>query len=134
MAYITESEYKTITGEAQLPDGYTSILAMAEAAVDAATLYGYVGWDLSALHAYAADRLKQAVAYQVQYIAQMGGVSGANDAGGDYGSVSLGRFSYSQSSSGRTSGSSAVSGELPLAKPAEAYIPFLLAYARGLKE
>ena len=128
MAYITTSDYLAIVGEAAPPD-FNAVLTMAEDCIDAHTLYAYVGRDVSALPEYVRRKLKAAVAYQVQYIVQMGGVAGAND--GDFGSVTLGKFSYSQSASGRTSGSTARAGTLSLCNTAAVNVPFLLAYARG---
>lgn len=133
MAYITEAQYKSITGETALPDGFAAVLQMAEAAIDAHTLYGYVGRDLDAIAPYAVNKLREAVAYQVQYIVSSGGIEGINDGGGDFGSVSLGKYSYSQSASGRNGSAGTVVSSLPLSKAASVNIPFLIAYARELR-
>ena len=131
MAYITISDYASLTGDTDTPTNFDQLCALAESVIDAHTLYGYVGRDIAALPAYIAAALKQAVAYQMQYIIQLGGVAGANDAS-DYNSVSLGSYSYSRSASGRSAGA-AQSHEITLSKAAAVNIPLLIAYARGLR-
>lgn len=130
MAYITSFDYQMIAGETA-PDDFAVLLTMAEDCIDAHTLYAYVGRDVSALPDYVRRKLKAAVTSQVQYISQMGGVSGVNDGDAGLGSVSLGKFSYSQSASGRASGDSARADTLPLSSGAAINVPFLIAYARG---
>jgi hypothetical protein len=134
MAYITRLDYAEITGDTgDIPD-FSAVCSLAEAVIDAHTLYGYVGRDITSLPAYIASVLKQAVAYQAQYIIQLGGTEGANDPGGDMGTVSLGKFSYSAGSRNGSSGdSSDSSGGIPLSKAAAAHIPLLKAYVNTMR-
>ena len=135
MAYLTYADYINITGDVSEIRDFDKILALAEAAVDAHTLYGYVGRDISSLPAYIASALKQTVAYQAQYVIQLGGTEGANDPGGDMGTVSLGKFSYSAGSRNGSSGdSSDSSGGIPLSKAAAAHIPLLRAYVNTMRK
>lgn len=138
MSYISYAQYCDIThthdpGELENADVYAAIGA-AETAVDAATLYGYVGRDPDALPAYIADRLREAVAYQAQYILQQGGADAFNSGDGELGSVSLGKFSYGRGSGGSGSGSGSAGGDLQLSPLARANIPLLRAYARTLRK
>ena len=126
MSYITKEDYKALTGEEALED-IEQMITVAEAVVDAHTLYGYVGRELSALPEFISQKLKETIVWQVQYIQQLGGVAGANSA--DYSSVGLGQFNYSHSSSQQT----AKSPSLPLSEAAAVNIPLLIGFARGLR-
>ena len=129
MPYITKEEYKLLTGE-DAPEDFEQLLTVAEATVDAHTLYGFVGRDISALHDYVVQKLKQSVAWQVQYVHHLGGIAGVNSS--DYGSVGLGQFNYSVGSSRQSS--TAAASVLPLSESAAVNIPFLVAVVRGLRE
>ena len=134
MAYITYNDYISITGDLSELRDFDRILALAEAAVDARTLYGYVGRDLSALPGYVAQRLRETVAFQAQYIVQQGGIAGANSADGDLGNVSLGKFSYALNASGRASGSRDTGADgIPFSDAAAVNIPLLRAYVNTIR-
>lgn len=130
MPYITKEEYKELIGE-EASEDIEQLIYVAEAVVDAYTLYGYAGRELSTLPEFIVQKLKQAVAWQVQYVQQLGGVSGANSA--DYGSIGLGQFNYSRGGTSRQNSSASAASRLPLSEAAAVNIPLLVAYVRGLR-
>ena len=137
MSRITASEYLRIT-HIHDPDELSgadinAAISAAEAVIDAATLYGYVGRETGDLPVYIADRLREAVAYQAQYIIQQGGADALNSGDNELGSVSLGKFSYGRVGSSGGVGSTAGS-DLPLSPLARANIPLLRAYANTLRK
>ena len=129
---LDETPGETEPDESEDDPAVVAALAAAESLIDAATLYGYVGRDPDGLPAYIAGRLREAVAYQAQYILQQGGVDAFNSGDGELGSASLGKFSYGRGSGG--SGSRSVGGDLQLSPLARTNIPLLRAYARTLRK
>lgn len=117
MAYITATEYTTITGKTA-PSDFTLLEAAAAGIVDELTLYGYVGRDATSLPSYVQLKLKAAVAYQVMLLDDRG-LDGVNE--NAVSSASVGKFSYS--------GADAGDG---VAQLAQRNIPFLVAYMRGV--
>lgn len=126
MAYLTAGEFAAITGQTA-PEDFIILESAAAEAVDALTLYGYVGRDVASLPPYVQQKLKAAVAFQVMHLNEIG-LAGANEPG--MGSVSLGKFSYSSARGDGSSGNAPASGAL--APLAQRNIPFLLAYMRGV--
>ena len=92
MAYITEDEYRAITGQ-QAPADFAVLASEADAIVDRHTLYGLWGRDLTALPPKISGQIKIAAAHQVQYLDQRGGIAAINDF--NMPGMSLGKFSYS---------------------------------------
>ena len=133
MSCISINTYCRLTG-APWPEAdgdwteLESALKLAEAIIDAATLYGYVG-DID-VPPYIARKYEEAVAFQALYITQIGGVADFNNL--DLSNVSLGKFSYSRGGNGRTGGSDNGSGSLPISPIASANIPLLRAYVRTI--
>lgn len=112
--YVTAVEYGTITGDTA-PSDFDACLMLAEALIDGVTMQYYAQINIAALPAKVCAWLKQATAYQVQAIAQMGGVAGATEPQGD---VAIGKFrasAYTQK----------------FCSPSAALVPFLIAWARG---
>lgn len=135
MSCIGINEYHRLTG-APIPidpDGWAeleSALKLAEAIIDAATLYGYVGGVM--VPPYIARKYEETVAFQALYITQIGGVEDFNNL--DLSNVSLGKFSYSRggTGTGRTGGSDSGSSALPISPIAASNIPLLRAYVRTI--
>lgn len=120
---IDQAEYTTITGD-EPPEDFASCLSIAQEQIHKATFYAYTG-DLRRLPRMVVDRLKAAAAYQVQHMHLMGGVQGVQMETAE--SASLGSYSYSGGGA-QTGGSSSIA---PAAAP---FLPFLIAYARGMSQ
>jgi hypothetical protein len=118
--YLTTAEYLAITGETA-PSDFAPCLKLAESQVDAHTMMFYAQATLADLPAFVTDWLKSVTAYQVQAISHGGGVSGATE--NDHTSVTLGKYSYSKG----------VPTSDMLCLPAASLMPYLVAYARGVK-
>lgn len=126
MEALTAEEFAQITG-INAPSDFNVSLVFAQEAIDAHTLYAYVGRDFDSLPAVITERYKRALALQTLYISQMGGVAAmAEDAPN---SVSLGSYSYSGGNTAESQ--SSLSGELSPA--VRLLLPVLVGYARGLQ-
>lgn len=120
---IDKADYTAITG-AEPPEDFATCLQLAQEHIHLTTGYAYT-CDVRSLPRMVVDRLKAAVAYQVQFVHLMGGLEGVQ--GPDAQSASLGSFSYSGESG-------AVSQRMRTAPAAAVYLPFLVAYARGMSQ
>lgn len=123
---ITTNEYASITGEA-VPADFSACEALACEVIHSATLHAYEGRDLSALPSLIAGKLRLAVALQVLAISQSGGLAGAVEASPN--SASLGDFSMS---GGQTATMLAEASSATPCPAAQAVLPLLAAYGRGL--
>lgn len=119
MSYITASEFTVITGQ-DAPEDFPELADMASAAIDAATMYGFTGRDISSLPVSVRDALRRCTAYQTHALSVEGGISGACELSG--GTLSIGKFSIGRGSSGSANG---------ISPAADALLPFLIAYVRG---
>ena len=119
---IDQADYTAITG-AEPPEDFASCLQLAAEHIHLATFYAYT-CDVRQLPRMVLDRLKAAIAYQVHYVHICGGVDGVQAQ--DAQSASLGSFSYS--------GGAAAAARVGTAPAAKAYLPFLIAYARGMSQ
>lgn len=123
---ISMDEYAAITGE-EPPEAFDSCLKLAEEHIHLATFYAYT-CDVLQLPRVVLERLKAAIAYQVQYVHLCGGVAGAQSQSAN--SASLGSFSYSEGASDGMASAQSVA----TAPAAKTFLPFLIAYARGMSQ
>lgn len=120
---LTEETYIAVTGEAP-PGDFGACLAQAADMLHAVTLYAYVGRDVDAMPKCIADRWYRALALQTQAVSLNGGIMGAHDE--PMHKVSLGKYSYTTSGGGQSSGG--------LSPAVSSLLPMLISYGRGLAE
>lgn len=121
MAYLTATEYQTVTGRIA-PSNFAVLELSARSLIDSLVNYTLTGRDVSAFPDYVLEPLQQMMAFQIMYLDE-NGINSANDSGD--GSASIGKFSYT--SGGATSGQSR-------SKIVDRNIPLLRAYLRGVIE
>lgn len=104
MAYLDYVEYSKLSIEPVEEEVFNKLVRHATVVIDVAIRYFYVGKDFESDYAWRRDAVKTAVAYQVDYYAELGAhtYEGINSSPG---SVSLGRTSISKNVGNRVSDS-----------------------------
>lgn len=88
--YLTEKEYKALMEE-EAPESFELLECEARAVIDRETLFRLQAGDLSSLPKNTQQSVKQAVAMQIKYLDENGGLSEVSHGKT---SVSLGKYSF----------------------------------------
>lgn len=126
---LTAIDFSGITGQ-PIPDedGFSRLLADAEQQLHTHTLYAYVGRDMETLPEIIRDHWQRALAWQVYFLHQQGGMA-AQASGTVAAGFSIGDLTVNGSgSSGRSSAADELSPTV------RSLLPMLLAFGRGLRK
>ncbi|MBQ7864751.1 MAG: hypothetical protein IJ350_00170 [Clostridia bacterium] len=125
---LTAIEYSNITGCSPVSDeAFAALLADAEHQLHTHTLHVYVGRDMDALPEIVRDHWQRALAWQVYFLQQQGGMA-AQASGTVAAGFSIGDLTVNGSSAGQASAADELSPTV------RSLLPMLLAFGRGLRK
>lgn len=125
---LTAIDFSGITGQ-PLPDeaDFARLLADAEQQLHTHTLHAYVGRDMDALPEIVRDHWQRALAWQVYFLQQQGGMA-AQASGVVAAGFSIGDLTVNGSGAGQASAADELSPTV------RSLLPMLLAFGRGLRK
>ena len=125
---LTAVDYSNITGCSPVSDeAFAALLADAEQQLHTHTLHAYVGRDMDALPEIVRDHWQRALAWQVYFLQQQGGMA-AQASGTVAAGFSIGDLTVNGSGAGQASAADELSPTV------RSLLPMLLAFGRGLRK